>query len=161
MKPTFVIQSGFATLLLNLFICALYALIPFASFMAFYLQGESDWVQYLFAVIPGLALLLFIGIFLHELYWMLTRRPVAEITHEGIWVYHWNRREFHSWKGVRKYRFRMNKLVRSAGLVEFYDKPGNLLFEIDTSRAKWSRHQLKEVFDQYARCINNNNQPWT
>jgi hypothetical protein len=39
-----------------------------------------------------------------------------------------------SWEKVRKYRFKNNHFVRSAGLIEFYDKPGNLLFSIDTSR---------------------------
>jgi hypothetical protein len=131
------------------------------SFMAFYTRGIDDPVYYFFSILPALAGILFIGLFLVELYWLMSRRPVAEVTNEGIWIYRWNKREFHRWEGVKKYRFKMNKFARGAGLVEFYDKPGNRLFDLDTSRATWHRTKLKENLSYYAKCINNNNQPWT
>jgi hypothetical protein len=151
----FTIESSRIKASINILLHFFRLFIIFGPFTA--LQVTNDRSPFSIVVIGFLLFLLFTCA---DWVWLFTRKPIAAVTPEGIWIYQIHKRVFFNWTEAKKFRFKRDLLLRGGRMIYFYNKPGKYLGYINTSRAIWDRNQIKEKLQLYARCINDRNNLW-
>jgi hypothetical protein len=151
----FTIESSRMKALVNILLHFLRLFIIFGPYTALQVSNDLSPVP-----IVVIGILLFLLFTCADWVWLFTRKPIAEVNQEGIWIYQIHKRVFFSWTEARKFRFKRDLLFRGGRLIYFYNKPGKYLDYMNTSRAVWDRNQMKEKLKLYARCINDRNNLW-